>query len=139
MLSPVLENSAAPEAIPAPSTGLLAGTGMASGLGALLASSCCILPMALAGLGATGAIFSGLALLADFRPVLLGGAAILLTLSWALHLWRRHRPVCSADGSCAAPATSTRTTVTLGLGSVFVGLALAWAPYIEPILLKLLR
>jgi hypothetical protein len=52
------------EAISTPSTGALGGLGTAIGLSTLLASSCCVVPLALAGLGASGALFSGLAFLA---------------------------------------------------------------------------
>ena len=139
MTSTELGKSSTPEPIPAPSTGLLAGTGAVVGLGALIASSCCVLPMALAGLGVTGAIFSGLAFLADIRPLLLGGATVMLALGWAFFFWRRRAPVCNVGRACAVSATSARTATLLGFGSFIVGLALVWEPYVEPVLLKLVR
>lgn len=138
MISTDLGQSTHAEPLPAPSTGLLAGTGAIVGIGALVASSCCVLPIALAGLGATGALFSGLAFLAGIRPLLIAGAAGMLALGWGFFFWRRRRPSCDGD-TCAKPGTSRRTIGLLGFGSLVVGLALVWSPYIEPALLKLTR
>ena len=122
-----------------PSTGLLAGLGAVIGLGALAASSCCALPLALAGLGAGGAVFSGLDALVSVRPLLLAGAAIALAVAWTFYYRRRNSVVCGIDDSCAAPTTSTRTLLLLSAGTTIVGLALAWNAYVEPWLLKLAR
>lgn len=138
MTSTELGKPSAAEPLPAPSTRLLAGTGAAVGVGALIASSCCVLPIALAGLGVTGAVFSGLAFLADIRPLLIAGAAGMLALGWALFFWRRRRANCGGD-TCAKPERSGRTTGLLGFGSLIVGLALVWGPYVEPALLRLAR
>ncbi len=138
MTSTEIGQSSTAEPLPSPSMGLLAGTGALVGIGALIGSSCCVLPIALAGLGATGAVFSGLAFLADIRPLLIAGAAITLALGWALFFWRRRRPSCDGD-TCARPATSGGTKWLLGFGSLVVGLALVWGPYVEPALLKLTR
>jgi mercuric ion transport protein len=104
----------------------------------LVASSCCVLPIALAGLGVTGAVFSGLAFLADIRSLLVAGAAGMMALGWAFFFWRRRRPSCDGH-TCARLRTSRRTKWLLGFGSLVVGLALVWPPYIEPALLKLMR
>ena len=106
-------------------------------LTALISSSCCIVPLALAGLGATGAVFSGLEFLAAIRPYLLGTAAVALLASWSLYFLRRRSPACDSDGTCVA--SSWRTIGILALGSTLVGLATVWAPYIEPIFLRLVR
>ncbi|MGD9631888.1 MULTISPECIES: mercuric transporter MerT family protein [unclassified Afipia] len=124
---------------PESSTGILAGTGAVVGFGALIASSCCALPIVLAGLGVTGAAFSGLVFLADIRPLLLGGAAVMLALGWAFVFWRRRSPACSVIGTCLVPATSARAVTLLCIGSFIVGLALVWDPYVELSLVKLLR
>lgn len=138
MTSTELGKPSAAEPFPAPSTGFLAGTGAVVGISALVASSCCVLPIALAGLGVTGAVFSGLAFLADIRPLLIAGAAGMLALGWAFFFWRRRRQSCEGD-TCARPGTSRGTKWLLGFSSLVVGLALVWAPYIEPALLKLTR
>jgi mercuric ion transport protein len=62
----------------------LAGLGGVAGFGALAASSCCVLPLALAGLGAGSAVFGGLEVLANWRPLLLGGAVVVVLVGWTL-------------------------------------------------------
>lgn len=120
------------------SPGWLAGLGTLAGIGALAASSCCALPVALAGLGATGAVFSGLNLLTDLRPFLLGGAAVALLLGWGLMV--RHRATrCAVGGPCAETQPRWRTAALLGSGTVLVGLALVWEPYVEPLVLRAMR
>jgi mercuric ion transport protein len=97
-----------------------------------------VLPIALAGLGATGAVFSGLAFLANMRPFLIVGAAVMLALGWAFFFWRRRGASCDGD-TCAKPERSGRMIGLLGFGSLVVGLALVWSPYVEPVLLRLAR
>ena len=138
MISTDLGQSRTTNPLLAPSTDVVAGTGAIVGVGALIASTCCVLPMALAGFGVTGAVFSGLAYLADIRPLLIAGAAVTLTLGWSFFFWRRRRPNCHGD-ACARPERLGRTIGMLGFDSLVVGLALVWGPYVEPVLLKLAR
>jgi mercuric ion transport protein len=126
-------------AIPKPSTGLFAGAGVLVGLTALISSSCCVIPIALAGFGVTGAAFSGLEFLVGIRPYLLGGAALALLAGWWMFFRRRGAVACNVDGTCAKPASSQTTIIFLTLGSVFVGMALVWEPYFEPLLLRMMR
>jgi mercuric ion transport protein len=138
-----LTDTAAPiqspaENSPIPASGWLAGLGAVTGFGALAASSCCVLPLALAGLGASSAVFGGLEILANWRPLLLGVAVAVVLAAWLL-LFRRRSVACNIDGSCSAYAASKSTRVLLSLGTVFVVLSVAWDPYIEPFLLKLVR
>jgi mercuric ion transport protein len=123
---------------PIQATGWLAGLGAVTGLGALAASSCCALPLALAGLGAGSAVFGGLEILANWRPLLLGGAMVVVLAAWILH-FRRRSVACNVDGSCSVYAASKSARVLLSLGTGFVVLSVAWDPYIEPLLLKLVR
>jgi mercuric ion transport protein len=120
------------------STGWMVGLGATFGLGAFVSSSCCAVPIVLAGLGAVGAVFSGLEFLAQCRLYLLGAASLVLLTSWATFF--RHRAVaCKTDGSCARPAPTRLTAAALSIGSAFVGLALVWDALIEPIVFKLVR
>lgn len=121
-----------------PSTGWLAALGTAAGLGALVSSSCCVLPLALAGLGASTAVFSGLEVLANWRPFLLGGALLVLLTAWAL-FFRQRSAVCRTGSTCATAFPSRNTAMLLGLGSAFLALAFVWELFVEPILLKLVR
>ncbi len=127
------------EPVPTPSTGALGGLGTAVGLSALLASSCCVVPLALAGLGAGGALFSGLAFLAHIRPWLLGGALTTLALGWLMFFRRSRSASCESTHPCAAPASSRLSMSLLTAGSLIVALALVWETYLEPVLLKLMR
>lgn len=122
----------------APATGWFAGIGTAVGLGALAASSCCALPLALASVGVTGAALGGLELLAGLRPFLLGGAALAIAVGWFL-FFRRRAVACDNDGVCVAPGSPKHTAAFLALGTALVGAAAIWQPYVEPILLQLMR
>lgn len=124
---------------PAPTAGWLAGIGATVGFGALAASSCCVLPLALAGLGAGSAVFSGLEMLANWRLFLQGSAVLVLLAAWGAFLRRRSAVACGIGESCAARPASRGTRLFLSLGTAFVVLSLIWEPYIEPFLLKFIR
>lgn len=121
-----------------PSTSWIAALGTIAGLGALVSSSCCVLPLALAGLGASAAVFRWLEVLANWRPLLLGGACFVLLTAWAMFFWRRS-VVCTTGATCATAISSRSIAVLLGLGSAFLALAFVWGPFVEPVLLKLMR
>jgi mercuric ion transport protein len=128
-----------PAAVPEPRAGLFARIGALVGLTALVSSSCCLVPLALAGLGATGAVFSGFEVLAGARPYLLGAAAVALVAGWWQFLARHRSIACNSDGTCAAPGARWRTVGLLVLGSLLVGLAIIWESSIEPVILGSLR
>jgi mercuric ion transport protein len=78
---------------------IFAGVGL---LGALAASSCCLVPLALFGIGVGGAWIGHLTRLAPYQPYFLGVAFICLGLG----LWVRHgatRMTCAPDGTCTRP------------------------------------
>lgn len=119
-------------------TGSLAALGAATGLGAVAASSCCVLPLVLASLGAGGAAFGGLELLAAYQTYIFGAAVLLLAGAW-FEFWRRSRVVaCAAKGACARPQASNRTMTILGVATLVVGLAAGWS-FIEPVLLRAIQ
>jgi mercuric ion transport protein len=109
-----------------------------AGFGALAASSCCVLPLALAGLGAGSAVFGGLEILAIWRPLLLGVAVVVVLAAWIL-LFRGRSVACNVDGSCSAYTASKSARVLLGLSTMVVALSIAWDPYIESFLRKFVR
>ena len=81
---------------------LLAGGGL---IGALAASSCCLVPLALFGIGIGGAWIGYLTRLAAYQPYFLGVAAVCLGLGY----WLRHRSkkvACAEDEMCARPLAS---------------------------------
>src|SRR6202012_4472763 len=63
-------------------SGLLAVAGFFTGAGAVLAASCCVLPLVLGGLGAGAGVFAFLESLADYRTALLAGSTVLVAVAW---------------------------------------------------------
>ncbi|WP_200911492.1 mercuric transporter MerT family protein [Sphingomonas sp. Leaf33] len=105
--------------------GWLAAGGIA---GALLASSCCVLPLALVLLGVSGAWIGQLTALEPYTPVF----AVLTLGLIAGGLWHAYRqPIECADGTCADPRRRTATRIALWVGAALVVVALTtrwWAP-----------
>jgi len=97
------------------------------GFGAMLAAAgaslCCILPIAVAVLGAGSAAFA--ARFEPWRPWLLGFTALLLSFAF----YRAYRPeVCAVGGSCAVPGSRRRNRIMLWLVAV-ITVALTAFPY----------
>ena len=86
---------------------LLAGGGV---LGAVAASSCCLVPLALFGIGVGGAWIGYLTRLAPYQPYFLGVAAVCLGLGYGLR-HRSRRVVCGEDEMCARPFPSRIITM----------------------------
>ena len=85
----------------APSTGK-AGLAAAGGiLGALAASSCCIVPLALFTLGISGAWIGNLTALAPHQPIFFAATTGFLGIGYYL-VYRQPRAAC-ADRTCAQP------------------------------------
>ena len=105
------------------SPGLLATLGLATGLGAVFAASCCVLPFVIGGLGAGAGVFAVLEVLADYRTPLLVISAALVTGAWVIY-FRRGR--------------ARSTAVALSLASVLVITAASWSSIERP-LLKIVR
>lgn len=73
----------------------------AGGVAAVLASACCLGPLALVSLGFSGAWLGNFKMFEPFRPLFLSAAAIALFVAWR----RIYRPAvaCKAGVVCAAP------------------------------------
>ncbi len=99
------------------------------GLGAVLASSCCLGPLVLVSLGVSGAWIGNLTALEQYRPLFLGAAAIALFFAWR----RIYRPVlaCAPGEVCPVPQVMTAYKVIFWLVAVLVLLALAF-PHVVP-------
>ncbi len=138
-------NSAAKETTPAASSSAaspaaprwFAALGLVAGLGAVIASSCCVVPLGLAALGAGAGVLGGLELLAEWRVPFLSASALAIVGGWGAWWWRRP-DACVVGSSCAAPARSRATLVLLLCASAVVLAAASWG-YIDPMLLKLFR
>lgn len=98
--------------------------------GALLASSCCVVPLLLVALGISGAWIGNLTALAPYKWYFLSVSTLLLaTAFW--HVYFKPEKACPEDTVCTRPASGwiTKTvlwiTISLVLLSATVNL---WAP-----------
>ena len=105
-------NQAAQTDSPVTTPALAAGS-LATGI---LASSCCILPLALVTVGIGGPWVAQLTALAPYQPLFLGAAGV--TTSYGL--WRAYRkPQACVPGSlCANPVAGRITKTILWIGAV---------------------
>ena len=93
-------------------------------IGALAASSCCILPLVLFGLGVSGAWIGNLTRLAPYQPYFIAATAACLGGGYWLRY--RSRKIACADGdACARPLPNRIVTMGLILATVLVIGALA--------------
>jgi len=101
-------------------------------LGALAASSCCILPLVLFSLGISGAWIANLTALAPYKPYF--AAATLGLLGYGYYLVHVRPSKACADGSCARPLPNRLVKLGLWIATVLVVAALAF-DYVAPLLL----
>src|SRR5712691_8375692 len=87
---------------------------MAAGgcLGALAASSCCILPLVLFSLGVSGAWIGNLTQLAPYQPYFIAATLGFLGCGFWL-VYRSSRVTCAAGGACARPLPNRLVKVGL--------------------------
>lgn len=107
-------------------------------LGAIAASSCCIVPLVLFSLGISGSWISNLTALEPYKPVFIAVALGFLTYGFWL-VYRSPRE-CEAGEACARPLPNRIVKTALWVSSVLVTLALFWnwiAPVVAPLLLGL--
>lgn len=109
---------------------LLAAGGL---LGAVIASSCCLLPVTLSLLGLGGAWLGLFAPLAPFQPVFASLAAACLGAGFWLAL--RPTAACGAEGPCEVGRTRWPARLALGLGTLVLLAVLAFEPLILPLLI----
>jgi mercuric ion transport protein len=109
---------------------------MAAGglFGALAASSCCILPIALFSLGVSGAWISNFTRLAPYQPYFI--AVTLACLGYGYWLVYRSSKVRCADGeTCARPLSNRLVKLGLILATALVAVALGF-DFIAPFFLN---
>ena len=93
-------------------------------LGALAASSCCVVPLVLFGLGVSGAWIGNLTRLAPYQPYFLTATAVCLSVGYWLR-WRSRKAACAAGDACARPLPNRAVTIGVILATVLVVGALA--------------
>ncbi|NWH08359.1 MAG: mercury transporter MerT [Alphaproteobacteria bacterium] len=124
-------DSSAPERGDAGRQRLIAVGGI---LGALAASSCCIVPLVLFSLGIGGAWIGNLTALAPYKPFFVAGTAGLLGYGFYLVYWKPRR-ACADDAACARPLPNRLVQLALWIATVLVIAAFAF-DYIAPLLLR---
>lgn len=102
-------------------------------LGAIAASSCCVLPLVLFSVGVTGAWMGNLVALQPYQPLFIAATLGFLGYGYYLAFWRTKR-ACAADGGCARPAPRRLVKTTLIVATVLVTAAVAY-PFVAPIFL----
>lgn len=100
------------------------------GLAAILASTCCLGPLVLVGLGVSGAWIGNLTVLEPYRPIFIGAALVALFFAWR----RIFRPVeaCKPGEVCAIPRVRHTYKLIFGVVVVLVLIALGF-PYVLPL------
>ena len=97
-------------------------TAIAGVLGAIAASSCCVLPLLFVTLGVSGAWIGNLTALAPYQPYILALTVAALGYGFYAVYWRP-RQVCS-EGTCERPLSSHTVKLGLWLGTILVAVAL---------------
>jgi mercuric ion transport protein len=103
-------------------------------IGALAASSCCILPVVLFSLGIGGAWIGNLTQLAPYKPYFVVATAGLLGTGYWL-VGRSARAACAEDKTCARPLPNRLVKIVLVAATVIVLAAIGF-DYIAPYFLS---
>ena len=102
-------------------------------LGSLAASSCCLLPLALFGLGATGAWIGTLSALTPYQPIF-----VVITVGFLVGgfwmVYRKPRANSTEGSYCARPVSPRIVKGALWSATVLVVAAAAF-PYVAPLML----
>ena len=99
-------------------------------IGAIAASSCCILPLVLFSLGISGAWMGNLRALAPYQPAFLAVAIIFIGYGFYL-VYLKPKAACDDGQACAKPLPNTVVKTVLWIATALVLLAAAF-PYIAP-------
>ena len=102
-------------------------------LGAIGASSCCILPLVLFGLGIGGAWIGKLTALAPYQPIFIAITFGFLGYGFYAAYWKPKR-ACADGAACARPLPSRVVKTALWVATALVAAAVAF-PYAAPWLL----
>ena len=103
-------------------------------LGALAASSCCILPLALFGLGVSGAWIGNFTRLAPYQPYFIAATIAFLGAGYGL-VYRSSKFACADGETCARPLPNRLVKAGLILATLLVAAALGF-DFLAPLLLN---
>ena len=93
-------------------------------LGALVASSCCIMPLVLFGLGVSGAWIGNLTRLAPYQPIFIAASlACLGAGAWLIR--RRSKRTCAEGEACARTVPNRLVKVALIVAALLVVTAIS--------------
>lgn len=99
--------------------------------GAIAASSCCVVPLVLVSLGASGAWIGSLTVLEPYKPVFIGVALVFIAAGfWRVYFKKAEQP-CEDGTLCARPDSARLTKAALWISAILVLLAATtdyWAP-----------
>lgn len=96
---------------------------------ALLASACCVAPLALVLVGVSGAWIGQLAAFEPYQPIFLAAAILALILAWR-KIWRA--PDCADGRACAAPAGKRAQKITFLVIASLLAVVLGF-PFVAPL------
>ena len=129
-VAPTAANLTTPERSEAGRQRLVAVGGI---LGAIAASSCCIIPLVLFSLGIGGAWIGNLTALAPYKPFFVAGTTGVLGYGFYLVYWNPRR-ACANGAACATLVPSRLVRTALWIATVLVAAAFAF-DYVAPLLL----
>ncbi len=112
------------------SPALLAAGGI---LGAIAASSCCILPLVLFSLGVSGAWLGNLSALSPYQPAFVAITLVCLGSGFWL-VYRKPEAACSEGAACSSPGSRRLVKTALWSAAALTAAALVF-PYVAPRLL----
>lgn len=101
-------------------------------IGAILASTCCVVPLILVMLGISGAWIGTLTALEPYKPYVGTVAIVFIGLGFR-QVYFAAGPACADGESCARPRAAVVTRTVLWLSTLVVLLALTinwWAPFL---------
>jgi mercuric ion transport protein len=110
--------------------GLFAAGGL---LGALAASSCCVLPLVLFSVGVSGAWIGNLTALAPYQWIFATITVAFLAAGFYL-VYRKSSTACAEEQACARPLSNRLVRIALWVATALVFAALAF-PFVAPMLL----
>ena len=102
-------------------------------LGALAASSCCVVPLGRVSLGVGGAWVGNLTALAPYKPLFVAATTGVLGYGFYLVYWKPRR-ACANGAACATLVPSRLVRTALWIATVLVAAAFAF-DYVAPLLL----